>query len=131
MSSSVDQQKPEKVSSHNFDDDDDDFEHIPLSMFPETSMEQAKKLYNEEDRVLITYYKDKIEEDIVFQGYDVSNPPTTEFEMMIPKNKPESYQGKIKELTFFGDLSDDKKQEIIERYSTIAPIIFDSDERKR
>ena len=88
------------------------YSHVPVSVFPETSTEFTNDPNRKDTKVLITFYKDKIEEDVIFQGYDVNTPYDSE-EIYTPQgmkgadggevrihNKTVPYQGKIKQLIF-------------------------------
>ena len=54
------------------------FDHVPISVFPGAGKFFANNEKREDDKVVITFKKDKIEEDVVFQGYDVNVPYNSE-----------------------------------------------------
>ena len=114
------------------------FDHVPISVFLEASTKFANDKKGE-DRVLITFYKNRIKEDVIFQGYDVNTPYNSEGtykpqgmigvhdgEFRI-RDKTVPYEGKIRQVKFFGKFTDKERQEIRKHYNMIESIVFDSD----
>ena len=116
-----------------------DYTFISLSLFLRVAMlfTQLDDNYDlkKHNRVIIQFHKNKIEKDVVFQGYDykiykdsrtISKPQgfkrVDEAEVRLPKGI--KYNNKIKQLVFVGVVSDAQKHYYIEKYSKIAPVVF-------
>ena len=115
------------------------YSHVPVSVFPETSTEFTNDPNRKDTKVLITFYKDMIEEDVIFQGYDVNTPYDSE-EIYTPQgmkgadggevrihNKTVPYQGKIKQLIFPDVKFDSFYSSFLGSQEKIKQLIFPGD----
>lgn len=119
-----------------------DYNFVALSLLPNVALFFTRlgdnMDFKKPDRVIIQFNKNKINKDIIFQGYHykeykdskIINEPQgfkrlDEAEIRLHKNT--KYDNRIKQLIFIGNLSEKQKQYYIKKYSKIAPVVFLND----